>query len=111
LPFLGREAAEKAANSPLAKRLMTFTVEDPSVLLAGRETILRDGVPVGYLTSGGWGYTLARNIGLGYVRNSAGVTDDYLKTGRYQLEVASEPVPAELHMGPLYDPTMSRIRA
>jgi sarcosine dehydrogenase len=111
LPFLGRAAAEKAANSPLAKRLMTFTVDDPAILLAGRETILRDGVPVGYLTSGGWGYTLGKNIGLGYVRNGAGVTDDYLKSGRYELEVASEPVPAELHMGPLFDPTMSRIRA
>ncbi len=111
LPFLGRGAAEKAANSPLAKRLMTFTVDDPAVLLAGRETILRNGAPVGYLTSGGWGYTLAKNIGLGYVRNADGVTDDHLKSGSYELEVASERVPAALHMGPLYDPAMSRIRA
>jgi 4-methylaminobutanoate oxidase (formaldehyde-forming) len=111
LPFLGRGAAEKAANSPLAKRLMTFTVDDPAVLLAGRETILRNGVPAGYLTSGGWGYTLAKNIGLGYVRNGEGVTDDHLKSGSYELEVASERVPATLHMGPLYDPSMGRIRA
>jgi 4-methylaminobutanoate oxidase (formaldehyde-forming) len=111
LPFLGRGAAEKAANSPLAKRLMTFTVDDPAVLLAGRETILRNGAPVGYLTSGGWGYTIEKNIGLGYVRNGDGVTDDHLKSGSYELEVASERVPAALHMGPLYDPAMSRIRA
>jgi len=110
-PFLGRGAAEKAANSPLAKRLMTFTVDDPAVLLAGRETILRNGVPVGYLTSGGWGYTVAENIGLGYIRNGEGVTDDYLRSGSYELEVASERVPATLRMGPLYDPAMSRIRA
>jgi 4-methylaminobutanoate oxidase (formaldehyde-forming) len=90
---------------------MTFTVDDPAVLLAGRETILRNGAPVGYLTSGGWGYTLGKNIGLGYVRNADGVTDDYLKSGGYELEVASERVPAMLHMGPLYDPAMSRIRA
>jgi 4-methylaminobutanoate oxidase (formaldehyde-forming) len=111
LPFLGRGAAEKAANSPLAKRLMTFTVDDPAVLLAGRETIFRNGAPVGYLTSGGWGYTLAKNIGLGYVRNADGVNDDHLKSGSYELEVASERVPATLHMGPLFDPAMSRIRA
>jgi sarcosine dehydrogenase len=111
LPFLGRDVAEKAANSPLMKRLTTFTVDDPAILLAGRETILRNGGPVGYLTSGGWGYTLRKNIGLGYVRNGTGVTDDYLKSGSYELEVASERVPAALHLGPLYDPGMSRIRA
>jgi glycine cleavage system aminomethyltransferase T len=33
----------------------------------GRETILRNGEPVGYLTSGGYGYTLGKNIGYGYV--------------------------------------------
>ena len=76
LPFLGRDAVEKAARAPLTKRLTTFTVDDPAIVLAGRETILRNGAPVGYLTSGGWGYTVGRNIGFGYVRHSDGVTDD-----------------------------------
>ena len=73
-PFLGRGAIEKIANTPLPKRLMTFTVEDPAIVLAGRETILRNGAAVGYLSSAGWGYTVGRNIGLGYVRNADGVT-------------------------------------
>ena len=111
LPFLGRPAAEKAANSPLTKRLMTFTVPDPAILLSGRETILRDGKPVGYLTSGGWGYTIDANIGMGYVRNPEGVADDFLKTGTWTLEVATEVVPATLHTGVLYDPAMARIKA
>jgi 4-methylaminobutanoate oxidase (formaldehyde-forming) len=110
-PFLGREAVEKAANSKLPKRLMAFTVADPSIVLTGRETILRDGNPVGYLTSGGWGYTVERNVGYGYVRNPEGVTDDYLRTGHYSLEVASEVVSAEIHFQALYDPEMRRIRA
>ena len=110
-PFLGRGTAEKAANSLLAKRLMTFTVDDPAILLAGRETIYRDGERVGYLTSGGWGYTIGANIGLGYVRNADGVSDDYLTSGAYEIEVATERVAATLHMGPLYDPGMSRIKA
>ena len=60
LPFLGRAAVEKSANAPLTKRLMTFTVADPKILLSGRETIYRDGKRVGYLASGGWGYTVGR---------------------------------------------------
>jgi 4-methylaminobutanoate oxidase (formaldehyde-forming) len=109
-PFLGRGAIETAANAKLPKRLMCFTVADPKIVLTGRETILRNNAPVGYLASGGWGYTVARNIGYGYVRNAEGVTDEYLRSGRYCLEVAAEIVPAELHFEALYDPGMVRIK-
>ncbi|RYC23989.1 GcvT family protein [Ciceribacter ferrooxidans] len=109
--FLGRRALEGFAGKPLKKRLMGFTVDDPSVVLAGRETILRNGEPVGYLTSGGYGYTIGKNIGYGYVRNADGVSDDYLKNGAYELVVAAEKTPATLHFGPLYDPSMDKIKA
>ena len=80
-PFLGREAPRRSPIRRSGSGWSTFTVDDPDVVLAGRETILRDGAPVGYLTSGGWGYTVGANIGLGYVRNAEGVTDDYLTAG------------------------------
>ena len=53
---------------------LVAVVDDPDAVLVGRETILRDGVPVGYLTSGGFGYSVGKSIGYGYVRNEAGVT-------------------------------------
>ncbi|HEX4572640.1 MAG TPA: FAD-dependent oxidoreductase [Dongiaceae bacterium] len=109
-PFLGREAVMAQTGKPLAKRLACFTVADPSVILLGRETIFREGRQVGWLTSGGWGYTLEKNIGFGYVRRAEGVPTDWLKSGRYELEVASERVAAEIHLAPLYDPEMTRIK-
>ena len=109
--FLGRRALESLSGQPLKKRFMGFTVDDPSIVLAGRETILRNGEPVGYLTSGGYGYTVAKNIGYGYVRNAEGVSDDYLKAGRYELVVAAEKTPATLHFGPMVDPAMDKIKA
>ncbi len=109
-PFLGREALEAQAEGPLTKRLAGFTA-DPSVVLLGRETIYRDGERVGWLSSGGYGYTLGKSIGYGYVRNSEGVGRDYLLSGRYELEVASERLPCEIHLGPLYDPKAARIKA
>ena len=109
IPFLGREAIEAQKKAPLKKRLAGFTV-DPSVILLGRETIYRDGERVGWLTSGGFGYTVGRSIGYGYVRRADGVSDDFLGTGRYELEVATERVAATLHMAPLYDPKGERIR-
>ena len=76
--FLGRRALEKVAGETLKKRFAGFTVDDPDIVLLGRETILRNGEPVGYLTSGGYGYTIGKNIGYGYVRNEDGVSDEFL---------------------------------
>ncbi len=109
--FMGRAAAETAAQGPQKKLLAAFTVEDPEVVLLGRETILRNGAFAGYLTSGGYGYTLGKGIGYGYVRNAGGVTPDYVEDGDYELVVATRRVPARVHLGPLYDPENARVKA
>ncbi|ESY12851.1 MULTISPECIES: FAD-dependent oxidoreductase [unclassified Mesorhizobium] len=109
--FVGRRALEKISGADLKKRFAGFTVDDPDIVLVGRETILRNGEPVGYLTSGGYGYTLAKNIGYGYVRNADGVGDDFLGSGDYELVVAMERTPAKIHLEPMYDASMSRIKA
>ena len=111
IPFLGRAALEALQGKPLSKRLVGFTVTAPDAVLVGRETILRDGAAVGYLTSGGYGYTIGKSIGYGYVRNETGVTEDWLNQGRYSLVIAGEKTPAELELAPLFDPDGSRIRA
>ncbi len=108
--FIGRDMAEKAANSVPRKQLVGFTVDDPQVVLLGRETILRNGEFAGYLTSGGFGYTVGKPIGYGYVRNADGVTPDYLESGTYELVVAQDRIPADLHLTPLYDPAGERVR-
>ena len=109
--FVGRTAVEGQRRSPLTKRLATFTVDDPEAILLGRETIYRDGERVGYLSSGGYGYTVGKGIGLGYVRNPAGVDDDYLHAGSYEIEARMRRFPASLHMKALYDPDNARIKA
>lgn len=109
--FMGRKALEDVAGQPLTKRMAGFTLDDPDVVLVGRETILRDGEPVGYLTSGGYGYTIGKSIGFGYVRNSEGVSDDFLASGSYELVVATNRIPATIGMGPFFDPASSRVKA
>jgi 4-methylaminobutanoate oxidase (formaldehyde-forming) len=109
-PFLGRAAIEAQRTTGVRKMLAAFTV-DPSVVLLGRETIYREGQRVGWLTSAGFGYTVDRSIGYGYVRNPDGVTADWVRAGRYELEVATERVPADVFLRPLYDPTNARVRA
>ena len=96
---------------PLPRLLAGFTVDDPAVVLLGRETIYRDGRRAGWLGSAGWGYTVGRSIGYGYVRHSDGVDADYVLAGSYELEVAGERVPATPFLKPLYDPGMARVKA
>ena len=110
VPFCGREALE-AQVLCLQKRLAFFTVDDPDVVLLGRETILRNGERVGFLSSGGFGYTVGKPIGLGYVCNPAGVDRALLSSGDYELEVSGTLWPCTLHMQPLYDPKSERVRA
>jgi 4-methylaminobutanoate oxidase (formaldehyde-forming) len=110
-PFQGRAALEAQSEKQLPRLLAGFST-DPSVILLGRETIYRDGKRVGWLSSGGYGYTVGRSIGYGYVRDpESGVDRDYVLSGRYELEVATERVPADVFLDPLYDPTMARIKS
>ena len=109
--FIGRAALEAKREEPLAKMLVGFTTEREDVVLVGRETILRDGKFAGYLTSGGYGYTVAKPIGYGYVRNPEGVTDQYVMAGNYELVVAQERLKATPHLKSIYDPTHARVKA
>jgi 4-methylaminobutanoate oxidase (formaldehyde-forming) len=108
--FQGREALLEQKGKPLTRRLAGFSA-GAEVFLHGRETIYRDGKRVGWLASGGFGHTVGRAIGYGYVRNEAGVDNAYLQSGQWELEVARARVPCELHLKPLHDSTGARIKA
>lgn len=108
--FIGRAALAAAKGKPLDKRLVTLTA-DPDVVLLGRETIYRDGKRVGWLSSGGFGHTVGRSIGLGYLRGNGSLEDSSLLDGTYELEVRTKRVPATIHLGALYDPKGDRVRS
>jgi len=111
IPFRGREAIEGQLSGGVKKRLACFVPEDADTVLLGRETIYRNGKRVGWLSSGGFGYTLGKPIGYGYVRNSDGVTEDFVLSGTYELDVARERIPCKVSLAPLYDPDMARVKA
>jgi sarcosine dehydrogenase len=110
LPFRGRAALEAQRAAPLPRQLAGFTAAS-DVILLGRETIYRNGERVGWLASSGYGHTVGRAIGYGYVRRAAGVDADFVLSGDDTLEVAGEPVPAKPFLEPPYDPTGTGVRA
>jgi sarcosine dehydrogenase len=110
LPFRGRAALEAHCAAPLPRLLAGFTAASDLILL-GRETIYRNGERVGWLASGGYGHTVGKAIGYGYVRRAEGVDADFVMSGDYELEVAGERVSAKPFLKPLYDPAGLRVRA
>lgn len=110
--FIGRDALlHQKESGILEQRLVQFLVEDPGPLLHGGETIIRDGTRVGYIRAGGYGHTLGGAVGLGAVERTEGVTTDFIMSGHYELEIASERYPAKASLRPLYDPQNKRVRS
>ncbi len=110
IPFKGRKTMESQKKNGVKKLMATITCPK-DVILLGRETIYRNGERVGWLSSGGFGYTLDQSIGMGYVRHENGVDADYVLNGDYELEVATERVKCTVTLSPLYDPKMQRVKA
>ena len=109
--FIGREAVLRKRDNGLTRRMLQFRLTDPEPLLFHNEPILRDGVIVGYLTSGNYGHALCGAVGLGYVPcRHAGETVKEMLTSTYQIDVAGRMVGAEASLSPLYDPKSQRIR-
>lgn len=109
--FIGRDALLRQREAGVRRRLAVFTLDDPEPLMYHNEPIWRDGVLVGRITSAMFGHTIGRSIGLGYVRRDDGpVTAEWLADGRYEIEVATERIPAGASFRAPYDPTNARIR-
>ncbi|MCO6406651.1 GcvT family protein [Hoeflea alexandrii] len=109
--FVGQQALATITGQPLKKSFAGFVIDDPDAVLVGRETILRNGQPVGYLTSGGYGYTIGKSVGYGYVRNEDGVSNDFLEHGDYELVIAMERFSARIGLKPFIDPANARVKA
>jgi 4-methylaminobutanoate oxidase (formaldehyde-forming) len=109
VPFLGREALRRQKQAGLTRRLLTFILQEAEPVLWGGEPILRDGVPVGYTTSGAYGHTLGAAVALGYVKIPPGAGSASLSSGRYEIDVAGKCYAATAYRRAPYDPERTRI--
>ena len=109
--FIGKTALQEQKKKGLKKIFAAFTVDDPSQILLGRETIYRNGKQVGWLSSGGYGYTLNKSIGYGYIRSTQPIDNQFVLDGDYELEIATKKIPCKVHLKSLYDPEMTKIKS
>jgi len=112
IPFLGREAVERARAAGPRRRLVSLVLGDPAAMIWGGELVLRDGAAVGQVTSGAWGETVGGCAGLAYIRHPDGevLTPDVIRAGAYQVNVGGELYPATVGLRPPFDPAGDRIK-
>jgi glycine cleavage system aminomethyltransferase T/glycine/D-amino acid oxidase-like deaminating enzyme len=110
-PFLGREALLEQKESSLKRRLVIFVLEDPEPVLWGSEPILCDGQPVGYTTSGAYGHSLGAAVAMGYVNRAEGVNEDFIGSGRFEINISGRRYAAKAFLRAPFDPGRKRILA
>jgi glycine cleavage system aminomethyltransferase T/glycine/D-amino acid oxidase-like deaminating enzyme len=103
--FIGRDALAAAEGRP-QRRLVCLVLEDPRSVALGSEPVRVDGRVLGRVTSGGYGYTVARSIAYAYL------PADLAEVGRpVEVEIFGTRVAGEVAAEPLYDPEGAAIRA
>ncbi|MBI3537168.1 MAG: aminomethyl transferase family protein, partial [Chloroflexi bacterium] len=103
--FIGRDALMKIKTEGAQRKLTTLTM-DGSASIYGGEAISMNGTVVGRLRSGGYGYTVGKNIGLAYLPM------ELTKEGtELSVEVFGEKISARVDADVLYDAEGKRIKA
>ena len=87
-------------------RICTLTIGgDEYLTIYGGEAVLHNGEVLGRLRSGGYGYSLKKNIGYAYLPN------ELAKTGTpLEVDVFGERIPSRVAPDVLYDPKGERLR-
>jgi 4-methylaminobutanoate oxidase (formaldehyde-forming) len=104
--FIGRDALHNPAGAAPRKRLRCLVLDDPLSVCLGNEPVRVDGVVIGRVTSGGYGFAVERSIAYAYL------PPDRAAIGtRGEVEVFGEWIGFEVVREPLYDPRGERIRS
>ncbi|MGG5258457.1 GcvT family protein [Phycicoccus avicenniae] len=109
--FLGRAALEERRAAGPARRVLSLVAQDPGAWLWGGELVLRDGVPVGQVTSAAGGATVGASVGLALVgdRATGTATAGWCDEGTWEVDLAGRRVPVRVSRRPPYDPRGERL--
>src|SRR6185369_9828825 len=109
--FLGRDALLAARGKPPARRLLSFVAPTPDTPIAhGGELILRNGDPVGEVTSAAYGHTVGGIVALGYAATGGARVDDAWLAARFEVDIAGERVKVAASLKAPYDPAGAKLK-
>jgi len=103
--FTGKDALVKQKAEGIKRKLCTMTLADDRTIVLGKEPIRSGDKIVGWVASGGFGYSVNKSIAYAYLPM------EYAKVGTaLQVECFGEQVGAEVAQAVLWDPKAERIR-
>jgi 4-methylaminobutanoate oxidase (formaldehyde-forming) len=105
--FIGKEALLAQKKAGLKRKLCCMTLSDDRTIALGKEPIRsKDGKVIGWVASGGYGYSVEKSIIYAYL------PVEYATAGtEFEVEFFGEPVGAVVVQSPLWDPTGERIKS
>jgi len=103
--FIGRDAAASIKERGVERKLCCLVVDDPAVMLVGKEPLLEGDTPVGYVTSAGYGATMGESILYGYLPTRLSEPGTSLA-----IHSAGADHAVTVVTEPRFDPDMSRLR-
>jgi glycine cleavage system aminomethyltransferase T len=104
--FIGRDALTRQKTEGLRRKLCCLTLADPAAIAIGNEPVRAGEQVVGWVTSGGYGYSVQKNIAYAYLPMTHTAPGSAL-----DAEILGERIPAIVAREPLWDPKGIRIKA
>ncbi len=103
--FIGKDALVKQKAEGIKHKLCTITLSDDRTIVLGKEPIRYGENIIGWVASGGFGYSVNKSIAYAYLPM------EHAKAGtKLQIECFGEQVGAEVAQAVLWDPKAERIR-
>jgi glycine cleavage system aminomethyltransferase T/glycine/D-amino acid oxidase-like deaminating enzyme len=91
-------------NPEPARRLRCITLEDPRSVALGNEPVRVGGEVIGRVTSGGYGYSVAKSIAYAYLPDAVGMGESV------EIDIFGRWVGGAVVTEPLFDPEGARVR-
>jgi 4-methylaminobutanoate oxidase (formaldehyde-forming) len=102
--FIGRDALMAARERGLQRRLRCLVLDDPRSVALGNEPVRIGEDLVGRVTSGGYGYSVARSIAYAYLPAGLEIGSNV------EVDIFGRWIPGQVAAEPLFDPRGERIR-
>ena len=104
--FIGREALLAARERGADRQLCCLVLDDREAVAVGNEPVTVDGVVLGRVTSGGYGYTVGASIAYAYL------PAEHSEPGTaIAVEIFGDWIEGQVAAEPLYDPSGERLRS
>lgn len=110
--YQGKDKIDEMKAKGVSKKRIFLTVPDKNVAIYGLETIWRDDQVVGFLRRGEYAYSLDCSVGIGFVEHPEKkiLTDEFITSGNYEIEVMGKRYPANIHLKSIFDPKNLRLQ-